>query len=203
MVLTLLKVKRLVFKTLHTKTIIKKAHGIAKKKQKVDTEFTLRQWKTTDIESVVYNANNKKVAQKLRNVFPNPYTQADAEFYINMCINADSSKNLCLAIDVDGKAVGSIGIFVQGDVYCKSGELGYWLGEDYWNKGIMTRAIKQICEMAFEKFDIVRIFAEPYSHNIGSKRVLEKSGFKYEGTMKKGVFKNGEIHDFCMYALTK
>ena len=166
-------------------------------------DFKLREWKISDIDSVAYNANNEKIAEKLRNVFPNPYTKEDAEFFVNMCINADKTKDLYLAIEVDGKAVGSIGVFVKDDVYCKSGELGYWLGEDYWNKGIVTEAIKQTCELAFEIFDIVRIFAEPYAHNIGSRRVLEKAGFEYEGTMKKGVYKNGQIYDFCMYALTK
>lgn len=165
--------------------------------------FILREWKKTDIESIANNANNIKIAKNLRNVFPNPYTKSDAEFFVNMCINADKSKELCLAIDVDGKAVGSISISLQDDVCCKSAELGYWLGEDCWNKGIMTEAVKQICKTAFEKFDIVRIFAEPFSHNIGSKRVLEKAGFKLEGIKKKSIFKNGQIYDSCMYALTK
>jgi len=166
-------------------------------------EFTLREWKNTDIESVAVNANNKKIAEKLRNVFPFPYSKADAEFFVNMCINADKTKDLFLAIDVGGKAVGSIGVFKKDDVYCKSGEIGYWLGEEYWGKGIVTEAIKQICEIAFDKFDLVRIFAEPYANNTGSRKVLEKAGFELEGIMKKGVYKNGEIHDYCMYSLIR
>jgi ribosomal-protein-alanine N-acetyltransferase len=166
-------------------------------------EFTLREWKKSDIENVAQVANNKKVAKNLRNVFPNPYTKEDAEFYINMCLNADKSKDLFLAIDVDGKAVGSIGVFVKDDVYCKSAEMGYWLGEEYWGKGIMTEAVKRICKIAFEKFDIVRIFAEPCAHNIGSRRVLEKAGFKLEGILEKSVYKNNEFYDSCIYALIK
>ena len=165
--------------------------------------FTLREWKESDVESVAINANNIKIAEKLRNVFPYPYTKKDAQFYIEMCINADKTKDIYYAIDVDGKAVGSIGIFKKNDVYCKSGELGYWLGEDYWNKGIITKAIKQICEIAFEQIDIVRIYAEPYAQNIGSRRALEKAGFEYEGTMKQGVFKNGKLYDYCMYGFIK
>ena len=166
-------------------------------------EFKLREWKETDIESVAYYANNKKVADNLRNVFPFPYTMSDAEFFVKMCMKADKTKDLYLAIDVDGKAVGSIGVFKQSDVYSKSGELGYWLGEEYWGKGIVSDAVKQTCEIAFECFDIVRIFAEPYAYNMGSRRVLEKAGFELEGIMKKGVCKNGEIFDYCMYALVK
>lgn len=166
-------------------------------------EFKLREWKETDIESVAYYANNKKVADNLRNVFPFPYTMADSEFFVKMCMNADKSKDLYLTIEVDGKAVGSIGVFKQNDVYSKSGELGYWLGEEYWGKGIVSEAVKQICEIAFEKLDLIRIFAEPYAYNMGSKKVLEKAGFELEGIMKKGVCKNGEIFDYCMYALVK
>jgi len=166
-------------------------------------QFTLREWKITDVDSVAHHANNKKIANNLRDVFPHPYTLSDAEFFVNMCINADKTKDLFLAIDVDGNAVGSIGVFKKDDVYCKCGELGYWLSEEYWGKGIITEAIKRICEIAFKKFDIQRIFAEPFATNIGSRRVLEKSGFELEGIMKNSVYKNGEILDSCMYALTK
>jgi ribosomal-protein-alanine N-acetyltransferase len=107
------------------------------------------------------------------------------------------------AIDIDGIAVGSIGIFLKDDVYCKSAELGYWLGEPFWGKGIMTQAVKQICKMAFEKYDIVRIFAEPYADNTASRRVLEKAGFRLEGILRKSVYKKGQIMDSCIYALIK
>lgn len=107
------------------------------------------------------------------------------------------------AIVVDGHAVGSIGIFCGSDVYEKSGELGYWLAEEYWGQGIMTEAVKRICREAFEKFDIVRIYAEPYAYNIGSRSVLEKAGFSLEGTMKRAVCKWEKIYDCCIYALLK
>ena len=165
-------------------------------------DFSLRKWSLEDIESVSHFANNEKIARNLRDVFPYPYTAEDAKGYIEMCI-ANENANLCRAIDVNGVAVGSIGVFPCADVYRKSAELGYWLAEDFWGKGIMTEATRQICAAAFEKFDIVRIYAEPYAHNQGSRRVLEKAGFAYEGTMKCGVYKNGQIYDYCMYALLK
>ena len=99
--------------------------------------------------------------------------------------------------------VGSVGIFVQGDVARKSAELGYWLGEPFWGKGVMSAAVRQICAEAFEKFDIVRIYAEPFAHNAASRKVLQKAGFTLEGIMKDSVCKNGEIFDSCMYALLK
>jgi ribosomal-protein-alanine N-acetyltransferase len=97
--------------------------------------------------------------------------------------------------------VGSIGVFVKDDVYRKSAEIGYWLGEPYWGRGIMTDAIRQMCRMAFERFDIVRIFAEPFAYNAGSMRALEKAGFTLEGVHRMSVFKNGQFYDSCTYAL--
>jgi ribosomal-protein-alanine N-acetyltransferase len=166
-------------------------------------KFDLLKWKHEYAESVANYANNKKIADNLRNVFPYPYTIDDAKWYVNNCAQNTEENQLCRAIVVDGEAVGSIGVFVKDDVYCKSAELGYWLGEPFWNKGIMTEAISRICSEAFKKYDIVRIFAEPFAVNIGSRRVLEKSGFTLEGILKNSVCKNGVIIDSCMYALCK
>ncbi len=165
-------------------------------------DFTLRKWSLGDIESVAHYANNEKIARNLRDVFPHPYTAEDAKGYIESCI-ANENATLCRAIVVGGEAVGSIGVFPCSDVYRKTAELGYWLAEDFWGKGIMTEATRRICTEAFEKFDIVRIYAEPFAHNQGSRRVLEKAGFTLEGIMKQGVYKRGEIHEYCMYALLK
>ncbi len=104
---------------------------------------------------------------------------------------------------MNGEAAGSIGIFLQNDVYCKSAEIGYWLGEPFWSKGIMSSAISQLCKFAFENYDLVRIYAEPFSHNTGSRRALEKAGFKLEGEFEKSVFKNNVFYNSCMYALIK
>lgn len=165
-------------------------------------EFTLRKWRHEDAGDAARFANNEKIARNLRDGFPHPYTEADAEKYIRSCI-ANESLNLCYAIDVDGTAVGSVGVYACDDVYRKSMELGYWLGEEYWGKGIMSEAARRICAEAFAKYDIVRIYAEPYAYNQGSRKVLEKSGFTLEGIMRQGVFKNGKIFDYCMYALLR
>lgn len=166
-------------------------------------QFMLREWRQEDAKSLADAANNQKIAANLRNAFPYPYTYQDAEQFVNDCISRGEKRQLTRAIVSDGRAVGSIGIFLGNDVYEKSGELGYWLSEEYWGRGIMTNAVKQICREAFDRFDIVRIYAEPYEHNQGSRRVLEKTGFTYEGTMRNGVFKNGRIYSYCMYSLLK
>lgn len=169
----------------------------------IELDFQLRNWKYEDREDVAYYANNKKIADFLRNGFPHPYTIENADFFLKMGLEGDQQKQLMKAIVVEGHAVGSIGIFLKEDVYCKSAELGYWLGEDFWSKGIMTEAVRQICKLAFENYELIRIFAEPFAGNEGSRRVLEKAGFTLEGIMKKSVFKNGQISDSCMYALLK
>ncbi|NCB73808.1 MAG: N-acetyltransferase [Clostridia bacterium] len=165
--------------------------------------FELREWTAQDIPSLAHYADNEKIARWLRDAYPYPYTQKDAENYISSCLSAPKDKQLCRAIVVDGSAVGSIGVFCCGDIYRRSAELGYWLAEEFWGKGIMTAATKQICTAAFESFDIVRIYAEPFYDNAGSRKVLENAGFVLEGVMKNGVFKLGQLHDYCMYALLR
>lgn len=165
--------------------------------------FLLRPWKAEDASSIEQYAKSAKVAANLRDAFPHPYTAKDAEWFVDSCLNGNEEVQLCRAIEVDGKAVGSISLLRQNDVYQKSAELGYWLGEPFWGRGIMTEAVRQICEEAFARYDIVRIFAEPFAYNMGSRRVLEKAGFQLEGILKKSVYKNGVIGDSCIYALTR
>lgn len=167
------------------------------------TSFELLPFTHDFDESVQRYGNNIKVAENLRNAFPFPYTLDDARGYIQFLLDAGEEKQYCRAIVVDGEAVGSVGFFVQGDIYCKSAEIGYWLGEPFWRKGIMSAAVSEMCKAAFEKYGVIRIYAEPFAHNKGSRGVLEKAGFTYEGTMKNGCFKNGKIFDYCMYGLTK
>lgn len=165
--------------------------------------FELRKWKKNDAESIAIVANNSEVAANLRNAFPNPYTLEDAKWYVDDCINNEGKKQITRSIVVGEKAVGSIGIFLKEDVYEKSGELGYWLAQEYWRQGIMSSAVKKICKEAFAQFDVERIFAEPFETNVGSRGVLEKAGFTYEGTMRNGVYKNSKIQSYCMYSILK
>ncbi|MHB1314060.1 MAG: GNAT family N-acetyltransferase [Christensenellales bacterium] len=166
-------------------------------------DFMLRPWRITDVQPVARYANNQKIANNLRDAFPNPYTEKDAQNFIEKCIVADASRQICYAIEVCGEAAGSIGLIVQNDIYRKTAELGYWLAEAYWNQGIMQHAIMQMCQEAFTRLDIVRIFAEPFSHNTASKKALEHAGFTLEGILKQSIYKNGQIGDSCIYALYK
>ena len=137
-------------------------------------------------------------------MFPHPYALADAQGFLDICIAGDPETSLFRAIEIDGRAAGSIALCRGSDVYQKTAELGYWLAEDFWGKGIMTRAVRQICEEGFTRWDgLVRIYAEPFAHNAGSRRVLEKAGFTLEGVLRQSVFKRNEVCDSCMYALLR
>ncbi len=166
-------------------------------------EMRLRPWEAEDALSICAYANNSKIAENLRDAFPFPYGLEDARGFVQSCIRAEGEGQICRAICVGEQAVGSIGVFVGKDVYRRSAELGYWLAEPFWGRGIMSCAVEQICKQAFERFDICRIYAEPYAQNIGSRRVLEKAGFCLEGVLRKSVIKNGQMHDSCIYALVK
>jgi [ribosomal protein S5]-alanine N-acetyltransferase len=163
--------------------------------------FKLRKWKKSDTENFFKYSNNAKIAENMRASFPS--TLEDSKTTVESFSCNDETQQCCRAVIVNGEAVGCIALFIKNDVYCKSAEIAYWLGEPFWGKEIMSKAIKQLCQLAFEQYDIVRIFAEPYAHNIGSRKALEKAGFVLEGIMKKSVYKNGRFFDYCMYALVK
>ena len=158
----------------------------------------LRKWSEADLDNLVKYANNQNVAKWLTNGFPHPYTYEAGKAYLSMIANDNPTK--VFAIEVNGEAVGSIGIFPQTDIHEKNAEMGYWLAEEYWGKGIMTQAIREIVEYGFSTFEIVRIFARPFSTNLKSQRVLEKAGFELEARLKRALFKNGKFMDELTYA---
>ena len=143
------------------------------------------------------------MAANLRDVFPCPYQLSDAEEFIRLCRAAEPEQAIFRAIVADGQAVGSVALTRGTDVCRRSAELGYWLGRAFWGRGIMTKAVEEMCRTGFEAWDIVRIYAEPFAHNAGSRRVLEKAGFALEGVMRSGIWKNGRLRDYCMYALLR
>ncbi len=160
-------------------------------------DFKLREWKDSDLSSMVKYANNENIARWLTNAFPHPYAEEDGKAYLTMIANDNPTK--VFAIEVNGEAVGSIGIFPQSDIHEKSAEMGYWLAEEFWGHGIMPSAIREIVDYGFRTFDIVRIFARPFATNHKSQRVLEKAGFHFEARLQKALYKNGELMDEMIY----
>lgn len=160
----------------------------------------IRKWELADAKDLAKALSNKKVQDRLRDGLPYPYTEQDGKEYISAMLASVANDTFAFAITVDGKVIGSIGAFRQANIHNKTAELGYYIAEEYWGKGIMTEAVKQLCDYVFTNTDIIRIYAEPFADNIGSCRVLEKAGFKYEGTLRNNALKNGTVLDMKMYA---
>ena len=165
--------------------------------------FKIRRWELSDARDLATALSNKKIQDNLRDGLPYPYTEQDGKEFISAMLAANESDTFAFAITVNGKAIGSIGAFRQTNIHNKTAELGYYIAEEYWGKGIMTEAVKQLCDYVFSHTDIIRIYAEPFSYNIGSCRVLEKAGFQYEGTLRSNALKNGNVLDMKMYSKLK
>ena len=163
----------------------------------------LRKWRLSDAKDLASALNNEKVLNNLRDGLPFPYTQQAAHDYIVTMLSSDENSTFAYAITIDDRAVGSIGAFRQSNIHRQTAELGYYLAEEYWGRGIMTEAIRQLCGIVFDTTDILRIYAEPFAYNTGSRRALEKAGFTFEGLMKNNAVKNGKVLDMALYSLTR
>lgn len=158
----------------------------------------LRPWRSDDKDSLIRCANNWEVARQLRDRFPHPYTEEDADEWLALVCDEDPVTNL--AIVVDGHAVGGIGIELQSDVYRRSAEIGYWLAEAHWGRGIMSEAVPAVTRYALDQFDLCRLFAGVFESNPASARILEKAGYTLEGRMRRSVVKDGRMLDQLLYA---
>jgi len=163
-------------------------------------KFILRPFRDSDLPSLVKYANNYNIAKFLTNQFPHPYTDDDGKKFISSVANNEPAN--VFAIEINGEAVGAIGIFPQSDIHEKNAEMGYWLAEPFWGNGIITGAIGKVVEYGFKTFNITRIYARPFSINPASQRVLEKAGFVYETQLKNAVFKNDNYMDELIYVMT-
>lgn len=166
-------------------------------------KIRIRKWDLADAVDLSVVLSNKKVQDNLRDGLPYPYTEQDGQDYISAMLTADENETFAFTVTADRKVIGSICAVRQANIHNKTAELGYYIAEEYWGNGIMTEAVKQLCDYVFTHTDIIRIYAEPFAHNIGSCRVLEKAGFQYEGTLRNNAVKNGKVLDMRMYALLR
>lgn len=162
-------------------------------------EFTLRPWQVSDTDDLVAGANNISVWRNLRDSFPYPYTPEDAKSFLESIGKLPT----VFAIEVGGHAAGSIGYFPQSGYERHCAELGYWLAEKCWGKGIMSAAVRALADYVFENTELTRLFATPYGHNTASMRVLEKAGFTKVGIMRNAEIKDGKTIDKHYYELVK
>ena len=158
----------------------------------------VRSWETSDAPSLAAHANNRKIWINLRDAFPFPYTMRDAKAFIREA-RRDRRESF-FAIVVEGHAVGGIGFSPHRDVERVSAEIGYWLGERFWGRGITTEALKAVTEFAVQTHQLTRVYAVPYEWNPASFRVLEKAGYRLEGRMRRSAIKDGKVIDQLLYA---
>ena len=161
-------------------------------------EYIIRNWRMEDAPSIAEYANNRKIWLNLRDAFPHPYGLQDAESFISGSI--ESNPKTVFAIATQSKAIGSIGLLLGKDVHRFTAEMGYWLAEPFWGKGIMTQAVKRLTAYGIHDLRLHRIFAEPYTTNPASARVLEKAGFTREGILRANVFKDGKMLDQFLFS---
>lgn len=162
--------------------------------------FLLRPWRPDDAGDLVRHANDEQVSRSLSDRFPFPYTEADAQAFLGAPPKLPA---LVMAIEVDGSAVGGIGLNPGEDLQRIGAQLGYWLGRPFWGRGLMSRIVPQWCRHAFSRFGYERLQASVLSNNPASARVLEKSGFEREGTLRRAAIKRNEVLDFWMYAMLR
>ena len=158
----------------------------------------VRSWQSGDVASLVTHANNRKIWVNLRDRFPHPYTRADGRAFIRASRRAEPETSFAIA--VGGMAVGGIAFLLQSDVERVSAEIGYWLGEALWGRGIVTEAVLAVTRHAIERHGLTRIFALPFAHNTASCRVLEKAGYLREGHLRRSAIKDGVVVDQIQYA---
>ena len=162
---------------------------------------SIRPWRLDDAESLARHANNRKVWLAVRDLFPHPYTIQDAHEFLQRAIS--EQPRMKFGIEIEGTAVGGIGVHPGQDVHRYTATVAYWLGEEFWGRGIMTEAVTTVTDFCFENFPLRRISAEVFANNPASARVLEKAGFTFEGCLKNDVLKDGELLDSLLYARTK
>jgi RimJ/RimL family protein N-acetyltransferase len=158
----------------------------------------IRPFVPEDAESLARNADNPNIADQLRDRFPNPYTVADAREWIEQSLAAEPVTSFAVAAPAE--VIGGIGLQLQSDVHVRTAELGYWIAEPYWGRGIATRAVSCFSREAFEAFDLIRIYARVFETNPASARVLEKAGFRLEGRLRMSVVKKGRMLDELLYS---
>jgi len=158
----------------------------------------VRNWKRDDKNSLVRSANNRNIWRNLTHKFPHPYSEADADHWLSQVAALPGPTHW--AIEVDGAAVGGIGVELGEGIFVGTGHFGYWLDERYWNRGIATAAARACADHAFATFELNRLDALVFEWNPSSMRVLEKCGFVREGVLRRSLFKDGQLIDAVLYA---
>jgi ribosomal-protein-alanine N-acetyltransferase len=161
---------------------------------------TLRPYRPGDCTSLAISASNQKISVNLRDSFPFPYTLKDAREWISLVISQETLLNFAIAEPLN-RVIGGIGLTPGHGIHRQSVELGYWVREDYWNRGIATAGVKAITEYAISELGFIRVFAMVFSKNWPSRSVLEKNGYILEGILRNHVTKCNKVLDMAVYSV--
>lgn len=156
----------------------------------------LREFTEKDIESIAIYANNFNVSRYMASRIPYPYTSEDAKWWVE---TGSKQQGFNLAIDLEGKCIGVVGVQFGDNEYYYSAEIGYWIAEDHWGKGIGTEAVSKMTDYVFSTTETIRLSAPVYSPNKASMRVLEKCGYALEAIHQRTVYKNDAFMDEHIY----
>lgn len=167
----------------------------------INEDLRLRPLTRNDAEELQQLADNKKIWRWVRDRFPHPFTVQDAHDYLDRL--SSNELRFYRAIEFQDKLVGVIGLKKREYIYRFSAEMGYWIGEPFWNMGFATQAVKAMLEIAFEDWKLERVDAFTMQGNDASQRVLEKAEFTYEGVKRKGLYKDGKFHDEYFFSILK
>lgn len=164
-------------------------------------EYCIRSYEFDDKTALAKYANNYNIYKTLRDKFPYPYTEKLAEEWLMQVVNQKPEMNFAIATEEE--LIGAIGLEPKDDVHRYSVEIGYWLAEPYWGKGIATKAVQILTEYAFRHFDFNRIYADVFEGNNASVKVLENAGYQLEARLRKSVFKEGKFLDQFLYSILR
>lgn len=161
----------------------------------------LRKWSLADKKELkeLCNAVDRTY---LSDRLPNPYTEEDADWWLNMVDKSEGIDGTFRAVVVNGNIIGSVSIERKADNKL-DGDLGYMLLKEYCNRGIMTLAVRQACDVAMKELGLNRITANVYHPNVASQHILLKNGFVQEGVKRKAVIKGDNIYDILVFRLLK
>ncbi len=164
--------------------------------------FKLRSWRVGDEAAVVRHGNNIRIWRNMSDAFPHPYTHEAAERWIRKATHP-AVAGTHLAVEIEGEAAGGMGMEFLDGGYRKTAEVGYWLAEAYWGRGISTATLRAFTRYAFETFDLERLHARVFEWNPASCRVLEKAGFHFEGTWRRACLKEKCLSDVHIYSFIR
>ncbi len=163
--------------------------------------YCIRSFLYGDAASLARHGNNWEIAKNLRDSFPTPYTIEHARVWIQHIKEHEADSRF--VIDFEGEAIGEIGFVKQLDVHRYVAEIGYWISQAHWGKGIMTKALSRVCQYAMDDQGVVRLYADVVDHNLGSARLLEKVGFQKEAVFRKHIYKGEEYFDQFVFGLLR